>query len=71
MTRRDAFRFLPEHQAGPAGGQRCSGHMPAGLIGITLYVASRTFSPEEERTLSEAFGAAWDEYCNNVKMPWL
>jgi protein-S-isoprenylcysteine O-methyltransferase Ste14 len=41
------------------------------LIGIILYVASRIFSPEEERTLSEAFGAAWDEYRNNVKIPWL
>jgi protein-S-isoprenylcysteine O-methyltransferase Ste14 len=41
------------------------------LIGIILYVASRIFSPEEERTLSKAFGAAWDEYCHNVRMPWL
>jgi protein-S-isoprenylcysteine O-methyltransferase Ste14 len=41
------------------------------LLGIILYVASRIFSPEEERTLSTAFGTAWDEYCNNVKIPWL
>ena len=41
------------------------------LIGIILYVASRIFSPEEERTLSTAFGPAWDEYCTNVKIPWL
>jgi protein-S-isoprenylcysteine O-methyltransferase Ste14 len=41
------------------------------LIGIILYVASRIFSPEEERTLSRAFGAAWDEYCDKVKIPWL
>jgi protein-S-isoprenylcysteine O-methyltransferase Ste14 len=41
------------------------------LIGIILYVASRIFSPEEERTLSTAFGTAWDEYCNNVKISWL
>jgi len=41
------------------------------LSGIILYVASRIFSPEEERTLSEAFGPAWDEYCQGVKIPWL
>jgi protein-S-isoprenylcysteine O-methyltransferase Ste14 len=41
------------------------------LIGIILYVASRIFSPEEERTLAKAFGAAWDEYCHNVRIPWL
>ena len=41
------------------------------LIGTILYVASRIFSPEEERTLSTAFGPAWDEYCTNVKIPWL
>lgn len=41
------------------------------LVGIVLYVASRVFAPEEERTLSAAFGAAWDEYCRKVKMPWL
>ena len=41
------------------------------LIGIVLYVASRIFAPEEERTLSTAFGPAWDEYCTDVKIPWL
>jgi protein-S-isoprenylcysteine O-methyltransferase Ste14 len=41
------------------------------LIGIILYVAARMFAPEEERMLSKAFGAAWDEYCNKVKIPWL
>jgi protein-S-isoprenylcysteine O-methyltransferase Ste14 len=41
------------------------------VLGIILYVASRIFSPEEERTLSRAFGAAWDEYCDKVKIPWL
>jgi protein-S-isoprenylcysteine O-methyltransferase Ste14 len=40
-------------------------------IGIILYVGSRLFAPEEERTLSETFGAAWDEYCRKVKIPWL
>ena len=41
------------------------------LIGIILYVASRVFAPEEERTLSKTFGAAWDEYSLKVKIPWL
>jgi protein-S-isoprenylcysteine O-methyltransferase Ste14 len=41
------------------------------LIGIVLYIGSRVFSPEEELILSKAFGTAWDEYCNNVKIPWL
>lgn len=41
------------------------------VIGIILYIASRMFSPEEEKILSQAFGASWDEYCINVKMPWL
>ena len=42
-----------------------------GLIGITLYLASRIFSPQEERTLATAFGPAWDDYCNHVKIRWL
>jgi protein-S-isoprenylcysteine O-methyltransferase Ste14 len=41
------------------------------LLGIVLYIGSRVFSPEEEAILSKTFGAAWDEYCNQVKMPWL
>ncbi|MCX6030976.1 MAG: isoprenylcysteine carboxylmethyltransferase family protein [Chloroflexi bacterium] len=41
------------------------------LIGIILYVASRIFAPDEERLLSKTFGAAWDEYRNKVKIPWL
>jgi protein-S-isoprenylcysteine O-methyltransferase Ste14 len=41
------------------------------LIGAVLYAGSRMFSPEEERGLSKAFGASWDEYCEKVKMPWL
>ena len=41
------------------------------LIGLVLYVASRIFAPEEEKTLSRAFGAAWDNYCRRVKIPWL
>lgn len=41
------------------------------LIGIIVYIGSRIFSPEEEEILSRIFGAAWDEYCNKVKIPWL
>jgi len=41
------------------------------LIGIIVYIGSRIFSPEEEKTLSKIFGAAWDEYCKKVKIPWL
>ena len=41
------------------------------LIGIVLYIGSRIFSPEEEKTLSKTFGAIWDEYCTKVKIPWL
>jgi len=40
-------------------------------IGILLYIGSRAFAPEEERGLSETFGAAWDEYCSKVKLAWL
>ncbi len=41
------------------------------LIGVVLYVASRLFAPQEEKALSETFGAAWDEYRSKVKIPWL
>jgi len=40
-------------------------------LGIVIYAGRRTFAPEEEGALSEKFGAAWDDYCRNVKMPWL
>jgi len=41
------------------------------VIGIILYSGSRLFSPEEEVLLSKTFGATWDEYCKQVKIPWL
>lgn len=41
------------------------------LIGIVLYVASRRFSPEEERILSQTFGARWEKYCHTVKLSGL
>jgi protein-S-isoprenylcysteine O-methyltransferase Ste14 len=41
------------------------------LAGIAMYVGSRRFSPEEEKALSQTFGAAWDDYRSKVKFPWL
>lgn len=41
------------------------------VVGGALYIGSRIFSPEEEKELSDAFGATWDEYCNKVAIPWL
>lgn len=41
------------------------------LIGALLYVASRIFSPDEERILSRSFGKTWDDYSDRVKIPWL
>jgi protein-S-isoprenylcysteine O-methyltransferase Ste14 len=40
-------------------------------LGLVIYLASRIFSPEEERRLSVAFGAKWEEYAQGVKFPWL
>ncbi|MHB8108183.1 MAG: methyltransferase family protein [Candidatus Cryosericum sp.] len=41
------------------------------LIGVVIYVGSRMYSPEEEKFLSQNFGAAWDAYCKKVILPWL
>lgn len=41
------------------------------LVGVVIYAGSRLFAGEEERTLSEAFGPAWDEYCDRVALPWV
>jgi protein-S-isoprenylcysteine O-methyltransferase Ste14 len=41
------------------------------VIGIVMYIGSRTFAPAEETDLSKAFGAAWDKYRHTVKVPWL
>jgi len=41
------------------------------VIGVVVYVGSRIFAPEEERTLGQTFGAGWDEYCDTVKLRWL
>jgi protein-S-isoprenylcysteine O-methyltransferase Ste14 len=40
-------------------------------LGAVLYAGSRMYSPEEERELSDTFGAAWDDYCKRVIIPWL
>lgn len=39
--------------------------------GLVVYAGSRIYSPEEETLLSRTFGARWDEYCRNVKVPWV
>lgn len=41
------------------------------LIGITLYIGSRLFAPEEEKLLAKTFGTTWEEYRQQVKIPWL
>jgi len=41
------------------------------FIGLIVYIASRIYSPEEEKILSAIFGEAWNEYCKKVKLPWL
>ena len=41
------------------------------VIGIVMYAASRKYSKEEEDWLLKNFGNEWDEYNQNVKLPWL
>jgi len=41
------------------------------VLGAVLYVGSRLFAPEEERTLAATFGPAWRRYTQSVKLPWL
>jgi protein-S-isoprenylcysteine O-methyltransferase Ste14 len=41
------------------------------VLGIAMYVGSRRHAPQEEVTLSETFGAQWDDYVDRVKLPWL
>jgi protein-S-isoprenylcysteine O-methyltransferase Ste14 len=41
------------------------------LVGAGLYLGSRRFAPEEEAELSRTFGPEWDDYCREVKAPWL
>lgn len=41
------------------------------LIGLVLYIGSRIFSPEEEKTLAKVFGESWEKYRLKVLLPWL
>jgi protein-S-isoprenylcysteine O-methyltransferase Ste14 len=41
------------------------------LVGMTLYIGSRKYAPEEEIGLAKTFGPAWDAYARNVKISWL
>jgi protein-S-isoprenylcysteine O-methyltransferase Ste14 len=54
----------------PAVGFLCNTWLGV-LIGVIVYIGARIFSPQEEEILSKTFGAAWDEYRNKVKIPWL
>lgn len=40
-------------------------------VGLVMYLASRLFSPEEEKKLARAFGEDWEAYRRNVLFPWL
>lgn len=41
------------------------------VVGAVLYLASRRYAPDEERSLSRSFGASWDAYAGSVRLPWL
>jgi protein-S-isoprenylcysteine O-methyltransferase Ste14 len=41
------------------------------VLGVVLYIASRRFAPAEEAALARTFGAAWDDYCDTVRLPWV
>jgi protein-S-isoprenylcysteine O-methyltransferase Ste14 len=41
------------------------------LIGAIMYICSRMFSPAEEVSMASTFGAAWEKYRSEVKIPWL
>jgi protein-S-isoprenylcysteine O-methyltransferase Ste14 len=41
------------------------------VIGAVVYVGSRMYAPAEETALATAFGPAWDEYSERVKLRWL
>ena len=54
----------------PWGGFLCNTWLGV-VVGIALYLASRRFSPAEEKELSAVFGARWDAYAKTVLIPWL
>ncbi len=41
------------------------------VIGLTMYAGARRFAPEEEKNLARTFGADWEAYRHQVKLPWL
>jgi len=41
------------------------------VIGLTLYVGSRRYAPQEEADLRETFGTDWEAYQASVAFPWL
>jgi protein-S-isoprenylcysteine O-methyltransferase Ste14 len=41
------------------------------LVGVGVYVGSRLFAPAEEAELSSTFGPAWDDYRDQVLLPWI
>ena len=41
------------------------------VVGAALYLASRRFAPREEAVLAKTFGKAWDDYAQNIRLPWL
>ncbi len=41
------------------------------LIGLVIYVGSKLYAHDEEVMLSKTFGTLWDEYSQNVLIPWL
>jgi protein-S-isoprenylcysteine O-methyltransferase Ste14 len=41
------------------------------VLGAALYVASRLFAPDEERTLAAKFGPSWRRYSDAVLLPWV
>jgi protein-S-isoprenylcysteine O-methyltransferase Ste14 len=41
------------------------------VLGLVVYVGSRRYAPDEEATLSKAFGPAWEAYRQAVTIPWL
>lgn len=40
-------------------------------VGLVLYIASRVFSPEEERMVEGMFGDEWHQYLKGVTIKWL
>ena len=41
------------------------------LVGVGLYAGARLFAPAEEEELSATFGPAWDDYRQDVLVPWI